>query len=1032
LNPDRWEHLKRIFHAASEVEPASRAEFLREACAGDEPLREEIEALLARHADSTDFLESPALVLEARALAEDLAWEASTGRGHSPVAIPTGTASPRPVRSTRPPLWMYALAAVFLFDSLLRAYCIVLGPDVFGLRTTWEGGRFAVRTVTAESVADRGGFKPGDVLLSMDGQALRHRSDWRVINPNLVTGRPYHFDVDREGRRVHLVCTIERVGIRDRWIIVLWEVNGFLLLATAFLIGFSRPRDALPRLGALALGTLSISLSYWAHFPPGGAAIWRNLPSILGGLLWVPTLCTYLVGPILLTFFSLFPRALFRARWPLAVIWLPPLCLVPVYAHDAFLILHRPAQAYGNLLWDATPLVGGRLYGLYGLLSLAALTVNYFRLEDLNDRRRLRVLFVGGAAAVLPGAFRLLVWQSASFPRLWNWLSAGAAVNIALVAIFVLFPASFAYSILRHRLLDIRLIIRQGLQYAAARGALLSAVPILGILLVADLLAHGDQPLIRILEARGWVYAALAAVAVAAHSQRRRWGDAIDRRFFREHYDARRLLREVAAESGRARSLAEAAPGVVIRVQAALHPEFAAILHRPATAASFRSLASSPSDKAPPPIPAESTLISTLRSLDEPLGVALGESGRLLMRLPEPEIAFVRTVRMDLIVPIALAPAPREALLVLGIKRSEEPYTNDDREMLAAVASNLELLLERPEVPPARPKEEFEECPVCGNCYDTGAGHCPRDGSDLATVHLTRILADRYRLERRRGSGGMGAVYEATDSALARRVALKVIREDRLGNPGAPERFQREARAAAAFPHPNVVTVHDYGIDAGTRAFLVMELLEGATLREELRARQRLDPVRVAGIFRGLCSAVEAAHLRQLIHRDLKPENVFLVRTGDATSETVKVLDFGIAKFLPGFEEGGDTLNLGETNAGILVGTPSYMSPEQLLGEEPAVSWDLWALAVTAFEALTGVLPFPAASREQWRRAVLAGRYTRLGALLPDPPIAWDEFFARALAADRARRPASAAEFLRDLEEALIPTTTNSPRSARA
>ena len=121
-------------------------------------------------------------------------------------------------------------------------------------------------------------------------------------------------------------------------------------------------------------------------------------------------------------------------------------------------------------------------------------------------------------------------------------------------------------------------------------------------------------------------------------------------------------------------------------------------------------------------------------------------------------------------------------------------------------------------------------------------------------------------------------MYEATDSALERRVALKVIREDRLGNPGAAQRFQREARAVAGFPHPNVVTVHDYGIESGTRAFLVMELLEGSTLREELRARRRLEAARVVQIFRGLCDAVEAAHARQLIHRDLKPENIYLAR----------------------------------------------------------------------------------------------------------------------------------------------------------
>jgi hypothetical protein len=131
------------------------------------------------------------------------------------------------------------------------------------------------------------------------------------------------------------------------------------------------------------------------------------------------------------------------------------------------------------------------------------------------------------------------------------------------------FPACFAYSILRNRLLDIRLVIRQGARYAVARGALLWSALALGVILVADLLVHGDQPLILILEERGGVYAALGTMALAVHSQRRRWGEAIDRRFFREHYDAHRLLHEVAAERGRARGLADAAPGVVARIETA-------------------------------------------------------------------------------------------------------------------------------------------------------------------------------------------------------------------------------------------------------------------------------------------------------------------------------------------------------------------------------------------------------------------------------------------------------------------------------
>ena len=977
-----------------------------------------VESMLARHAESPDFLESPALQAEAKAMARSL----EDGRPHhtrGSSATDTGGSgtSPNPAPFNWPPWWMIFLAAVFVADCLLRSYCLFLGPNGFDFRFRPEGDRLVVYAVPSGSAGDRAGIKPGDILLALDGQPIRP-GDRSWISSNLEAGRTYLLDIEREGRRHQTAYLMERVNLQDNRL-YLWQINGILLLATALIIAFGRPYYFLARVGALALASLSLSLIRWgALVPVGYAAIWRKLPLVVGALLWIPIVCSYLVGPILLTFFALFPRSLFRARWPWAVIWLPALCFVPALFHSTFLIAYRPMQAYSTLMPAELLVFGARLYGLYGLASLGALAVNYFRLTDPNDRRRLRVLFVGGGLGVLPGAFRLLIWQFAPLLAVWTWLASGFVGNL-LTLLFVLFPASFAYSILRHRLLDIRIIIRQGVQYAATRGALLSVIPVLGVILVTDLLVHGDQPLMGILEVRGWIYAALAAAAVAAHSQRRRWGEAIDRRFFRGQYDARRVLREVATEASRARSFADAAPGAVASIEAALHPDFAAVMQRSSGDAVFRTVTSTPADKAPPPLDAGSSLISILRILKDPVEVILGKSGWLERQLPVQEIDSLRQAGIDLLVPVSMTLEHSEALLALGAKRSEQPYTREDKDLLAAIAVNLGLLLERPEIPTARPREEFEECPQCGACYDTGSGRCAQGGAGLTPIHMPRTLAGRYHLERRLGRGGMGAVYEASDSALGRRVAVKVIREDRLYSAGAAQRFQREARAAAGFSHPNVVTIYDYGVEGGTRAFLVMELLEGATLREELKSCKRLSAARTVGIFRGVCSAVEAAHHHQLIHRDIKPENIFLVGDRDAGSETIKVLDFGIAKFLPGGEQGTAIPTIGETDTGILVGTPGYISPEQLLGEKPALSWDLWALAVTAYETLAGALPFPTSTWDHWRQAVLAGRYTPLSEHLADPPAPWQGFFSRALAADLTQRPQSAAEFVRHMGQAL-------------
>jgi serine/threonine-protein kinase len=272
---------------------------------------------------------------------------------------------------------------------------------------------------------------------------------------------------------------------------------------------------------------------------------------------------------------------------------------------------------------------------------------------------------------------------------------------------------------------------------------------------------------------------------------------------------------------------------------------------------------------------------------------------------------------------------------------------------------------------------------------------------------VPRLLATRYRLDRRLGRGGFGTVYSGFDTALDRPVAVKMIRDDLLTDPDVARRFQREARLAAAFVHPNVVTVYDFGMTTAARAFLVMELLVGATLRDALR-EDRFEPSRALAVMRGVCAAIDAGHRRQLLHRDLKPENIILVQQGDG--ETAKVLDFGIAKTL---NDARDTV----TEAGRLVGTLRYMAPAQLRGEDGDSSSDVWALGVIAYEMLTGAHPFEhvaigvGGDATDYRRMIAQP--------LGDAPASWRAFFGRALAIDSGHRPASPAVFLAELELAL-------------
>jgi hypothetical protein len=915
----------------------------------------------------------------------------------------------------RPPGWMYFVAASFLALIAFFSYLMIFGPaDLRGLHAVFEHGAMRVRAVEPDTPFAEAGFRAGDIVLSVDGRPIRSTYDWNASQANIPVGKPQEWLVLRDGKELVLQLTHPRATWENRLdhgylILVLLLFVCFLL---GILIGYRRPADPAALIGSWFI--LTASQIY--GLPIGWAVLWRQLPLAIQLILWIPEISRFVMEGIFLSLFLVFPRPLFRARWPWLIVWVPVLSTLPWRISAFYATIYHPRYPADVPRWLFQAMnVRTMFYLMAGVLLLA---VTYRRLTDLNERRRVRVLTIGTAVSLLVAA--LMVWH---FTFSGYGLSSSYELFVSLLFPLTLAcPLAFAYAILRHRVFDIQVMIRQGLQYALARGAVLGVVPALGAVLLLDLAINSRRPLADVLAARGWIYAGLSGLALACYWYRKPWLEKLDRRFFREHYDAQRILREVVGEIREARSFERVAPHVVGRIEAAIHPGFVSVMVREAGDSAYQGLASAPPGQATPPLAADSRLISLARVLGKPLEVLLSDSAWLSRRLPSEEVDFAREARMDLLVPISSPPGGKEAILALGIKRSEEPYTREDQELLEAIADGLALLLDQPALAEERPSGAFGECPECGGCYDSGLGKCEVEGAELVSMSLPRTLSARYCLERRLGRGGMGTVYEAIDKSLERPVAVKVIREDWVGSSEAARRFQRESRAAAGFTHPNVVTVHDYGVEAGRRAFLVMELLKGGTLREELKRHTRLAPARTAEIFRGVCAAVEAAHRRQLIHRDLKPENIFLVRAEDSGMpvETVRVLDFGVAKFLPSSEEATITRTGFETDPGVLVGTLAYMSPEQLLGERPSESWDLWALAVTAYETLTGALPFPVSPRDEWRRSVLTGAFAPLTRHPEDPPAQWQSFFARCFAPDRTKRPGSAAEFLNGLESVTI------------
>ncbi len=214
---------------------------------------------------------------------------------------------------------------------------------------------------------------------------------------------------------------------------------------------------------------------------------------------------------------------------------------------------------------------------------------------------------------------------------------------------------------------------------------------------------------------------------------------------------------------------------------------------------------------------------------------------------------------------------------------------------------------------------------------------------------IGHIIDRKYRLDTKIGFGGMGDVYRASRLLIGDQVAIKILHAARVSDPQAGERFRREAQAAARLKHPNAVAIYDFGVTSDGLVYLVMELVEGQNLRQIIKQQGSLSPATVSEITTQTCSALQAAHLQNVVHRDLKPDNIMVNVT--ISGLRVKVLDFGIAKLR-------DLAASNLTVTGSVMGTPHYMSPEQCLGEEIDSRSDLYSLGVVMYQMLTGSLPF--------------------------------------------------------------------------
>ena len=310
----------------------------------------------------------------------------------------------------------------------------------------------------------------------------------------------------------------------------------------------------------------------------------------------------------------------------------------------------------------------------------------------------------------------------------------------------------------------------------------------------------------------------------------------------------------------------------------------------------------------------------------------------------------------------------------------------------------------------------MSSCTGCAAAVQLEDTFCARCGAPVTDPFIGAVVGERYRIVSRIGVGGMGAVYRAEHTMMRRDLAIKVLLPELSGKEEFARRFEREAESASRLDHPNIITVTDFGRTAEGSLFLAMEFLAGTSLSAAISGGPMPVP-RALAIIRQILRALDHAHAAGVVHRDLKPENIMLVER-DGNREVVKILDFGIAKVTEP-QSGREAL----TQAGVIFGTPEYLSPEQALGEPVDARADIYAAGVILFEMLAGRRPFESEDKVKIISMHLAHAPPRIREVNPavEVPIPIEQAVLQAMEKSRDNRFSSAVAFLQALEDAEAP-----------
>lgn len=872
-----------------------------------------------------------------------------------------------------------------------------------------------------ESRVDRGAievtriYRPlnGDVLQKGDRiVAIEGVPVWRGFDLDIMARRTlpngYRATLERQGNRLEVFIKVGRFPALPVWFHIVSLLPSLCFLSIGLLLIWLRPDLTLARLAFatcfltgwynLALAVVSLAAAELAR--------WERLLFDIGSLIYPWHLL------VAYFFFSNFPTERpesFYLRSARYLIF--GLSVLSAICSGYMLFL----ASWGPLDWvpSTFAVVSSRAAGMLQRLAdpsifatFLFLIVRNYRAEESRDGRR-RLQWVVGATAVavsaqLAWSFQIVGWEPSGIFFSGKNLLAAVSLHSS-----VLIPLSVLYTVVRYRVVGISVFLRLGMQYALARNVL-RLLPIIPVALLGLVLWQNPNATLREFFLRGEVQANLGFLVAGFLLYRNSAGieRRLDQKFFRESYERDRILEHLLQSVKAASSQEQLTSLLRDEIERAFHPEILLVYVQQSEAGSF-ALSSSHGEIRPE---WRSTVEQRLSSEEmgaevQELKSSTGEGGRALL------------------VPIRSVNANALGALVLGEKRSEEPYTKADRAALVAIAQQVGLILETFRLMEEVKKHErvqqevvvpllrdqmgiMMECPRCGRCFDAEEVRCGECGSQLA--HLTpvpRTLLGRYRLDRVLGKGGMGAVFRAQDLRLHRDAALKIILGRHMGDATMQRRFAREAAVLARLEHKNIVRIYDYGDLKREGAFLVMELLEGTTLRGAI-GKLKGKPEAALPVLQGIARGLEYAHSRGVIHRDFKPENCILcVGRGDGTVAP-KILDFGLAKLQEAQLEEARTV----TAAGAAMGTWGYMPPEQMSSATVDARADQFAFGVVCLETLTGSL----SREERIAVAALPGILQRRFAMLPESWQGLQEPLLRATAFRREDRYSGVAEFADD------------------